>query len=440
MADHDSSCAAKRALVLALFASAAAVGAPEVTRAAEANPASTGTIAEVVVTARRVEENLQNVPIAVTAIGKDQLVRQGITDPIQVQFAAPSLQASTTYSRLVGGYTVRGIPGTGNYFAEVPGGPTSVPAAPLYDMQSVQVLNGPQGTLFGRSSIAGAVLFEPSRPDLNSYSGEVRAGAGNLGLFRATGIVNIPLIDDQLAIRIAANRYHLDGFTHVLQTGERLNETNNFAGRISVLWKPGDGKFSNYALLDYVGARETSAGWVLRAYNPNLPAFHLPANINAPNGLAAGTANFGAYCTAAVKAGIQTSFNGCIDQRLRVAATFLPALQAETARTSGGGDALRFTGGPADAGFPLREFFNQYFLVNQTQYDFGDLGFSTLSVKNIFGMTSSNGSSGWQIDGIGGTLFSPFRAAAVTSSCPIPQTRPRVWTRGPWASSPTAPT
>jgi iron complex outermembrane receptor protein len=397
---------ASRALLLALLASTASV-APCVAWAADAPAASQTAIEEVVVTARRVEENIQKVPIAITAISQDALEQRGITDPIQVQFSAPSLQSYTTYNRLVGSYAVRGIAGTGNYFAEVPGGPTSIPSAPLYDMQSIQVLNGPQGTLFGRTSIAGAVLFEPRRPEFNTFGGEVAVFGGNLGMHREMMSINIPVIDDHLAIRIAADRYHLDGFTKVIGSGERLNETNNEGARISINWKPGDGKFTNYTLLDYVGAREASSGWVLTAYNPNLPLFHLPANINAPNGLALGTQYFGAACASAFSAGIQSSVNGCIDQRLKLAATWLPAMQAEIARQQAGGDdALRYTGGPANAGMPLKEFFNQFFLVNQTQYDFGDLGFTTLTMKNIFGMTASNGSSGWQIDGIGGTLFS----------------------------------
>ena len=393
----------------ALFLGGCMLAAPAQTLA-QTRPdaaASDNAIQEVVVTARRVQEDIQDVPIAITAISADAIKQQGITDPIMVQFVAPSLQSNTVYNKLVGGYAIRGIAGTGNYFAEVPGGPTSVPSAPLYDMQSIQVLNGPQGTLFGRSSIAGAVLFEPARPKFNESAGAFEASVGNLGMHRASAWINVPLIDDQLALRLAADRYHLDGYTKVIGSGERLNETNNYAFRVGVNWRPGDGRFTNYALLDYVGARQASSGWVLSAYNPQVPFLNLPAGINAPNGLAVGTSLFGAPCTAAVAAGIQSTFNGCIDQRLRLAATWLPALRAEIDRQQRGGRrALRYTGGPANAGLPLKEFLNQYFVVDQAQYDFGDLGFTTLTVKNIFGLTASNGSSGWQIDGIGGSLFS----------------------------------
>jgi iron complex outermembrane recepter protein len=383
--------------------------------AASANEQSgAGNVGEVLVTARRVSEDIQKVPLAVTAIDKAAIVNQGIVNPIDIQFVAPSVQSYTVFSRLVGSYSVRGIQGTGNYFAEAPGGPTSIPSAPLYDMNSIQVLNGPQGTLFGRSSIAGAVLFEPSRPDLNSTNGFVDFKAGGMGLNQETAVVNVPIIDDQLAVRIAADRYHLDGYTQVEGADQTLNGTNNWAARVSVLWKPGDGRFSEYAVLDYVGVDESAPGWILTADNPTIAEFHLPANISAPGGLAAGTANFGAVCAQAVAAGIQSSLNGCINQRLQIASTWLPAMQAQLARIAAGGNgALSTTGGPENAGIPQTEFLNQFFFVNQAQYDFGKIGFTTLTFRNIFSVDSSNGSSGWEIDGIGGTLFSAISGGQV---------------------------
>ena len=420
-------------LALALLSGAAALLASEAARAGSlaADPAVTVTAAdtaaaaanasgneasvgEVVVTARRVAEDIQKVPIAVTAINKQALVNQGIVDAIDVQFAAPSVQAYTSFNRLVGSYAIRGIQGAGTYFAEAPGGPTTISSAPLYDMDSVQILNGPQGTLFGRSSISGAVLFEPTRPQLDSINGFADFKVGGLGLNQDTGAINIPIVADHLAIRIAVDRDHLDGYTQVQGTNDALNETNNWAGRVSVLWKPGDGKFSDYAVLDYVGVDESSPGWILTANNPTLPEFSLPASITAPGGLATGTAFFGAACTQAVAAGIQSSLNGCINQRLQIASTWLPAQEAQLARLQAGGNAaLRVTGGPENAGIPQREFLNQFFFVNQAQYDFGNLGFTTLTLKNIFSVSSANGSDAYEIDGIGGTLFSALAGGQV---------------------------
>ncbi len=89
-------------------------------------------------------------------------------------------------------------------------------------------------------------------------------------------------------------------------------------------------------------------------------------------------------------------------------------MQTQLARLQAGGNgALRVTGGPENAGLPQQEFLNQFFLVSQTQYDFGKVGFTTLTIKNIFSLDSSNGSSGWEIDGIGGTLFSALSGGQV---------------------------
>lgn len=393
--------------IVALAGPAFAAGAADAAEAPAATASSSAAVSEVVVTARRVEESLQKVPVAVTAIGATALREQAITNNIEVADHSPSMQLQTTYGRLTGNFAIRGIAdGTTTYFAEVAGGPSSVPSAGIYDLASVQVLNGPQGTLFGRTNIAGAVLMEPVRPKFNEYSGFVDVSEGNLGLSRATAAVNIPLIDDQLAIRIAVNRNYLDGYTKELNSAERLNGTNNYGGRLSVNWRPGDGKFSNYTVFDYLGADETSPGWILAAYNPSIATFNLPTSINAPNGLSVGAARFGAVCQQAINAGVQTNLNGCINQRLQIAGSFLPALQAETARlTNGGHYATRST--PASvAGLPEHEYLNLYTLVNQSQYDFGDLGFTTLTVKNIFGFQAVNGNVGWQIDGIGGALFS----------------------------------
>jgi iron complex outermembrane receptor protein len=402
---------------LALSSAALAQDAPVATGQSARQDSGT-TLGEVVVTARRVEENVLDVPVAITAIGAEDLREKAITNAIEIQFHAPSIQMQTSYGRLVGGFAVRGIQGgTTTYFAEFPGGATSIPSNSLFDIASVQVLNGPQGTLFGRTNTAGAVLTEPQRPRFNVFEGSVEAMAGNLGQQQLTAVLNVPLIDDRLAARVAINRKHVDGYTKVIGSTEKLNETDNYNIRASVNYKSDSGKFTNYAVLDYFHADESSAGFVAVAYNPNVPFFNLPASIDAPNGLAVGTANFGAVCNTAIANGLQTSLNGCIDQRLRLASTFLPLLRNEVNRVqNGGNEALRYTAGPSDAGFPLTEYMNNITFVNQTAYDFGDLGFTTLSIKNIFGYNAINGSAGWQIDGVGGRVFSAISGLSVFSN------------------------
>jgi iron complex outermembrane receptor protein len=379
---------------------ALAAAAPAVAKADEAE------IQEIVVTARRVEENIQKVPVAVTAIGGDAIREQGIVTTTDVMFAAPSVQMTTSFGRLSGGFSVRGLAGgTQTYFAEVAGGPTES-AAPLYDIASVQVLNGPQGTLFGRANTAGAVLVEPAKPEFDRFYGSVEASYGNLDLLRATAIVNVPIVPDMLAVRLALHKDHLDGYVRAFPTNERLSENNSQEARFSVNFKALDGRFTNYAVLDYYDVDQASSGATVGAINPTLAIFNLPGSIDAPNGLAVGTQRFGAVCAQAVSVGLAASLDGCIDQRLRIAATLRPALEAEYNRLqTGGHDAIRRT--PADLLLDQRETLRKWTFVNQTGMDFGRIfGVTTLQLRNIFGYQAAKGFTGWDVDGLGGLIQS----------------------------------
>src|SRR3546814_2981160 len=115
-------------------------------------------------------------------------------------------------------FAVRGLAaGVTTYFSDAPccGG---IASAPFMDIASTQVLNGPQGTLFGRSSAAGAVLIYPQRPVLNTYGGSVDVTIGNYGRTQFTDIANLPLIEDHLAVRLAVNSNHINGYTKDLNT------------------------------------------------------------------------------------------------------------------------------------------------------------------------------------------------------------------------------
>ncbi|WP_293454589.1 TonB-dependent receptor [Phenylobacterium sp.] len=370
---------------------------------------------EVVVTARRVEEDIQKVPVAVTAIGAEAIKERGIVTTTDVMFAAPSVQMTTTFGRLSGGFSIRGLAGgTQVYFAETPGGPTES-AAPFYDIASVQVLNGPQGTLFGRANTAGAVLVEPAKPTFDALYGSAEAAYGNLGLLRATAILNLPVVDDMLAVRLAVHKDHRDGYVHVIGTGERLSEDNSEEGRFSVNFKALDGRLTNYAVLDYYNVHQASSGATVGAINTNLAILNLPVSIDAPDGLAVGTQRFGAVCGQAVAAGLSPDLNACIDQRLRIAATLRPALEAEYARLQAGGhDAIRYT--PADTLLDQRETLRKWTFVNQTELDFGKLfDVTTLQVRNIFGYQAARGVTGWDVDGLGGLIQSSVSVSQTSS-------------------------
>lgn len=390
--------------LLAIAPVAAAQDAPEVGEPAEEEQQSEARLGTVLVTARRVEEDIQSVPVAVTALSGDELTTRGVVTLTDLQFVAPSVQMTTSFGRLNGGFAVRGLAGgTQTYFAEIAGGPTEASSA-FYDIGGVQILNGPQGTLFGRANTAGAVLVSPNKPDLDNFSGSSQLAIGNLGLNRFTGVYNMPLIPGELGIRIAANSDHLDGYVAALDSNERYNENNSWGARLSVDWQPAGSGFSTYSVLDYFKVDQAATAFSLAGVNTALPLYNLPADINAPNGLATGTAVFGSACTAAFNAGIVVSVNQCIDDRLRIAAQFRPAAEAENARYLSSDDAWRFT--PGSLGLDITEKLEKWTVVNQSEYDFGQVGFTDIQFRNIFGYQAARGGTGWNVDGLGGLIQS----------------------------------
>ncbi|MEI9988530.1 MAG: TonB-dependent receptor [Rhizomicrobium sp.] len=354
------------------------------------------------VTARRREEDIQTVPLSVTAIGAEDLKTKHIVSPNDLQYNVPSLNVGGAYGHFQGSYAIRGLrTGTTSYFSEVEGGPTDA-GAPIFDMASIQILRGPQGTLFGRTNTAGAILFTPQHPEFNNWGGSLEITQGDLGRSEITGVLNIPLIDDHLAMRVAVNRQQLDGYTKVIGTNIGLDGTGNESVRIGLEWKPGSGWFTNYTAVNQLHVDETPGSFVLSAYNANFALFNLPANTSTPAGAAAGTATFGAVCATAVASGLSPSLTSCEDQRLGILAQYKPILATEYARILQGGEALRHTGSSTD--IPYSEKYEGFTFVNKSTADLGDLGFSKVTLTNIFGYQTVTGASLWDVTGTRGDL------------------------------------
>jgi len=384
----------------------AAMTAPGAALAADPSPEPTG-LEEVVVTARRVEENLQRVPVTVTALSGEQLKRQNIVAPNDLQFAAPSVMVAPSVSRVGGGFTVRGLPsGVVTYFAEVPGGPTTL-STPYFDLNSVQVLNGPQGTLFGRTAAAGAVLVTPRRPEMEAYGGYLDVSTGDYGRLQATAVVNAPLIAGELAARLVYHREHVGGFTeqiaptqiipglpNLTNLGQKLDEVNSDSFRASLEWRRG--AFRNYIVANYILVDQSGSAQVLSYANPNLPLFNLTP--------AQATAQFTPACAQAVAQRLATSVSACISQRLAITQQFKAAVTAEQARITAGGDnAVRSV--PALQGTDLFDKARHRSVMDIAQYDFGDLGPTTLRVKNLFSYQDDVAVSAYALDGVGAILL-----------------------------------
>jgi iron complex outermembrane receptor protein len=207
---------------------------------------------EIVVTARKVSENLQDVPVSISALTSDAITNAGIDTASDISKLAPNFQSipqgafGTSFPSLVirgqtaGGLTLNADQAVGVYVNGAP-----IPRSPglfnnLFDVERIEVLKGPQGTLYGKNTTGGAVNVITKAPKFNEFSGYVSATVGNYNRHDIEGVVNIPLVDDQLAVRIGAILTNRDGFGRGAVTGRELSDDNEFAVRGSVLFEPSE--------------------------------------------------------------------------------------------------------------------------------------------------------------------------------------------------------
>jgi iron complex outermembrane recepter protein len=190
---------------------------------AQAAEEDSGGLAEITVVARKVTENLQDVPVAVTVLSGEDLEQKNIVRFQDIAAFTPGLYMRSG-SNSPAGITVslRGQfqndtlatldPSVGTYVDGVYWARAYGLNANMLDVSSVQVLKGPQGTLFGRNTTGGAVLINSNDPKLGDFTGKFSASYGRFNEIEATGVVNIP-IGDKIAIRLAGKRFSRDGYT-----------------------------------------------------------------------------------------------------------------------------------------------------------------------------------------------------------------------------------
>lgn len=191
--------------LLALFASSAASAQDAVVAEQPA------LLDEVIVTARRESENVQNIPVAVQVVSGESIQQLAITQPAELTKLTPGLSvrlpdpsAPQIVLRGVRWTQASGTPAIPVYMNEIPFDPVQV-LQTLYDVGQIEVLRGPQGTTRGAPSISGAVTITTRRPDFNEFGGYVYGQIGENDHQVLQGAVNIPLIADKLAVRIAGN-------------------------------------------------------------------------------------------------------------------------------------------------------------------------------------------------------------------------------------------
>ena len=235
------------------------------------NAAATG-FGDIVVTARRREEALSDVPTSIAALDATALQEKMISSEQDLQRAIPGLVVRESLTQHQISFVIRGQtfdpfssspPAVLPYYNEVPMIP--VGANDLFDLESVQVLKGPQGTLFGRNTTGGAVLFGTAKPK-NELSGYITGRIGNRDRQEIEGAVDLPIIDDKLLVRIAGKYKHTDGYIHNLLLDTMLGNQKAASGRITVTLRPTDG-IENTTMFQYSKDNGSSVGGVLYSIN-----------------------------------------------------------------------------------------------------------------------------------------------------------------------------
>jgi len=276
----------RKMLAAALLGSAALCAAPAA-RADEAPapvpatqaaaPAQVST-PEIIVTANRREERAQDVPVSLTAISAASIEERAITQLQDIAASVPSLVIAPNgqASRDVQSPSIRGqsasfqgAPAVVLYLDEVPlpaaytlssqGGPGN-----FVDLQSLQVLEGPQGTLFGRNTTGGAILLSPAKPT-DKLEGHIQAGFGNYNLAEGEVVLNLP-INDKVRLRIVGASRDRDGFTHDIVWNKDRDDTHWRTGRLGLWLQPFD-NVTNYTMGYYTESHSNGTGVIGVAIN-----------------------------------------------------------------------------------------------------------------------------------------------------------------------------
>lgn len=241
-------------LAALLSASTLIFGMPAVAQVDAGDQAGSGVgLSDIIVTARRREESIQEVPVAVTAVTAAELEARSTGNISEVAAFTPNLRFSeASRGGVISNVTLRGQTNVNNTIANDPAGGiyfdevyVARSAGALFtavqDMESVEVLRGNQGTLFGRNSTGGAILLTPKRPNLEEVEGSVNASYGNLNRVEVGAIASIPLVEGALAIRGSFQSTWRDGLGRSVTNGvDDYGDRDRQSARVSLRWMPVD--------------------------------------------------------------------------------------------------------------------------------------------------------------------------------------------------------
>jgi len=235
------------------LAAALAASLPSAARAQQDNDAADPAPArpapeEILVTARKRVENVQDVSESITVVSGEAIERMRIVEPSDLTRIAPALTFRDNPIPTSSGFAVRGI-GTSSFSSTIEQSVSTVvdgvvlgqpqSAAALIDIDHVEVLEGPQGLLFGKNASAGLVNIVTNTPRLGALTADMSVTIGTDGEFRNTGLLNVPL-GDTLAVRLVGFRNRTDGYIHNEYLNESYNGEKNYGFRGKLLFEPSD--------------------------------------------------------------------------------------------------------------------------------------------------------------------------------------------------------
>jgi iron complex outermembrane receptor protein len=277
-------------------------------QATAADAAPPPAMEEIVVTATRRAERLQEVPVAVTAVTGETIKESGFRTLSDIQYLVPSVQFNSYNG---GGFQIRGI-GTQSFDygsdqtvgIMIDGVVQGIPRDPglnsLTDIDQIEVLRGPQGTLFGKNTSAGVITITTKKPVIGQWEEDAHLsyGSGSETIFQANA--NVP-INEKIAARVSGYIQHRDGIIDNVALNSDVEGTNDMGFRGKVLWQPTD-DLDVYFIGSYQRTRDTGNAQTIRSYGPgaaNVTGYFVPSGLpllspaeqNAPYGVHAGNGN-----------------------------------------------------------------------------------------------------------------------------------------------------
>jgi len=203
---------------------------------------------ELVVTAQKRTQSAQDIPVAISGFGSDEIEKLGFSDATDLSAQVPNVQVSAAFSKSQPIFSIRGVSQSdfnsnqaspvGIYTDEAYLPATFTHGLNFFDLERTEVLRGPQGTLYGRNTTGGAINLITRTPEIDGdVTGNIKVGAGNFGLVTANGAIEGTLVEGKLAARVAFTNEEDDGFFRNVLGGPNFAQTDFSGARLALNWQ-----------------------------------------------------------------------------------------------------------------------------------------------------------------------------------------------------------